>query len=403
MSLTYDDITILISRYYQKLNSTRLDFIRYLYNRINWDARIIGIKGARGVGKSTLLMQRIKLFHKNPEDAIYVSLDNMWFSSHTLESLVEFLYSRGIRYFYLDEVHRYPMWSRVIKNLYDFYADINIVYTGSALLAIDHAVADLSRRQSLYSLWGMSFREYLEYENIISLPAVSLPSLLDGHVSLALQLTATIPILRHFESYLEHGYYPFYKENPEDFSMRLEEVIKIVIENDIPETEEISLSTVSKLKTLMMVIAENAPFEPNISKLAERLECSRELCVKMLNLLDRARLLQQMFKHPRTYKQMRGADKVLGGDTNILHALTGKVNIGTSRETFFVNQMRAVGEVVIADHGDYIIDGKYTFEIGGSGKKFSQIADIPDSYLAVDDITTGYGSRIPLYLFGMLY
>lgn len=403
MSLTYDDITILISRYYQKLNSTRLDFIRYLYNRINWDARIIGIKGARGVGKSTLLMQRIKLFHKNPEDAIYVSLDDMWFSSHTLESLVEFLYSRGIRYFYLDEVHRYPMWSRVIKNLYDFYADINIVYTGSALLAIDHAVADLSRRQSLYSLWGMSFREYLEYENIISLPAVSLPSLLDGHVSLALQLTATIPILRHFESYLEHGYYPFYKENPEDFSMRLEEVIKIVIENDIPETEEISLSTVSKLKTLMMVIAENAPFEPNISKLAERLECSRELCVKMLNLLDRARLLQQMFKHPRTYKQMRGADKVLGGDTNILHALTGKVNIGTSRETFFVNQMRAVGEVVIADHGDYIIDGKYTFEIGGSGKKFSQIADIPDSYLAVDDITTGYGSRIPLYLFGMLY
>lgn len=403
MSLTYDDISILISRYYQKLNSTNLNFIRYLYNRINWQARIIGIKGARGVGKSTLLIQRIKMFHKNPEEAIYISLDDMWFSSHSLEDLVEFLYARGIKYFYIDEVHRYPMWNRVIKNLYDFYSDINIVYTGSALLAIDNAVADLSRRQSLYTLWGMSFREYLEYESIISISPISLPELLSGHVALSMQLSNSLPILRHFEDYLDHGYYPFYKENPQDFSMRLAEVVKIVIENDIPETEEISFSTVTKLKTLMMVIAENAPLEPNISKLAERLECSRDLCVKMLGLLDRSGLIQQMFKHPRTYKQMRGADKILGGDTNILHALTGTVNIGTSRETFFVNQLQAIGEVIIADHGDYIIDGKYTFEIGGSGKKFSQIADLPDSYLAVDNIITGFGAHIPLYLFGMLY
>ena len=403
MSLTYDNISILISRYYQKLNSTNLNFIRYLYKRINWQARIIGIKGARGVGKSTLLIQRIKMFHKNPEEAIYISLDDMWFSSHSLEDLVEFLYARGIKYFYIDEVHRYPMWNRVIKNLYDFYSDINIVYTGSALLAIDNAVADLSRRQSLYTLWGMSFREYLEYESIISISPISLPELLSGHVALSMQLSNSIPILKHFEDYLDHGYYPFYKENPQDFSMRLAEVVKIVIENDIPVTEEISFSTVTKLKTLMMVIAENAPLEPNISKLAERLECSRDLCVKMLGLLDRSRLIQQMFKHPRTYKQMRGADKILGGDTNILHALTGTVNIGTSRETFFVNQLQAIGEVIIADHGDYIIDGKYTFEIGGSGKKFSQIADIPDSYLAVDNIVTGFGARIPLYLFGMLY
>ena len=403
MSLTYDDISILISRYYQKLNSTNLNFIRYLYKRINWQARIIGIKGARGVGKSTLLIQRIKMFHKNPEEAIYISLDDMWFSSHSLADLVEFLYARGIKYFYIDEVHRYPMWNRVIKNLYDFYSDINIVYTGSALLAIDNAVADLSRRQSLYTLWGMSFREYLEYESIISISPISLPELLSGHVALSMQLSNSISILKHFEDYLDHGYYPFYKENPQDFSMRLAEVVKIVIENDIPETEEISFSTVTKLKTLMMVIAENAPLEPNISKLAERLQCSRDLCVKMLGLLDRSRLIQQMFKHPRTYKQMRGADKILGGDTNILHALTGTVNIGTSRETFFVNQLQAIGEVIIANHGDYIIDGKYTFEIGGSGKKFSQIADIPDSYLAVDNIVTGFGAHIPLYLFGMLY
>lgn len=403
MALSPDDVWPLITRNHQRLQTINLDFVRYLYQRINWDVRIIGIKGPRGVGKTTLLLQRIKMIHKNPDDAIYASLDDLWFSTHTLENFVEYFYSRGIRYFYLDEVHKYPLWSRAVKTLYDVYADIRIVYTGSALLAIDHSVGDLSRRQSLYTMWGMSFREYLEYEGIIKLEPVSLPQLLADHVTLAMQLNSCGPVLKYFEDYLRHGYYPFYKESLLEFSSRLAEVIRVVIEIDIPENEEISLPTIAKLKTLMMIIAETAPLEPNISKLSEKLDCSRELCLKMLYMLDKAALVQLMFSHPKTYKQMRGPEKILGGDTNILYALTAVTNVGTLRETFFVNQMRAIGEVVMAKRGDYIVDGRYTFEVGGSGKKFDQIADVPESYLAVDNISTGYGARIPLYMFGLLY
>lgn len=403
MPLTQDDLLPLMQRYYRNLQMTEMTFSRYLYSQINWDARLIGIKGARGVGKSTLILQRIKEFHQNPDEAIYASLDDLWFSTFSLPDLVEYLYSRGVRHFYFDEVHKYPEWSRILKNLYDSYPDIKIVYTGSALLAIDHSVADLSRRQSLYTLHGMSFREYLEYEGLLKMPPISLNELLSGHVAISMEINSKIPVLKYFDDYLRHGVYPFYKENPTEYILRLSEVVRQVIEGDIPETEDISITTISKLKTMMMTMAESAPLEPNISKLAEKLDCSRELCLKMLYLLDKATLLQLMFYKPKSYKQIRGPKKVLGGDSNILYALTATTNVGTLRETFFVNQLSAVGEIVMAEQGDYKVDGKYTFEIGGSGKKFTQIADIPDSYLAVDNIATGYGARIPLYLFGFLY
>ncbi len=403
MALTSEDIVTLVGRYHQKLQTTTMDFVRYLYDRINWDARLIGIKGARGVGKTTLLIQRIKKVHVNVDDAIYVTLDDLWFTLHTLDELVEYLYARGVKYFYLDEVHKYPDWSKVIKNLYDFYSDIKIVYTGSALLAIDHSIADLSRRQTLYSLRCMSFREYLDYEGVLKVPAVTLPDLLGQHVTISIDINSKIPVMKEFEAYLHHGCYPFYKENLLDYPAHLAEVVRQVIEGDIPEAEDISMSTVSKLKTLMMVMAKNVPLEPNISRLAESLDCSRELCLKMLYLLDRATLLKLMFHKVNTYKQMKGPQKVIAGDPNVLYALTATANIGTLRESFFVNQLSAAGEVVLADRGDYIIDGKYTFEVGGSGKRFTQIANIPDSYLAVDDTLTGFGARIPLYLFGLLY
>lgn len=393
----------LMIRYHQKLRSTSLKFTRYLYDRINWDSRLIGIKGARGVGKTTLLMQRIKRAHPDPEKAIYVSLDDLWFTTHRLEDLVAYLYAHGVNAFYLDEVHKYPEWSRALKNFYDFYPDIRIVYTGSALLAIDHSVVDLSRRQSVYTMWGMSFREYLEYEGILEMQPLKLPQLLKEHVDISMDITSRVKVLQHFEDYLRHGYYPFYKEAGIEFASRLTEVIRLVIEVDVPQSEEISLATISKMRTLMMVMAENAPLEPNISRLAERLECSRELCLKMLYMLDKATLLRLLFMRPRTYKQMRGPEKVLGGDTNILSSLTATTNVGTLRETFFVNQLGNIGEISLAEQGDYRIDGKYLFEVGGKGKKFTQIADIPDSYLAVDGIETGYGARIPLYMFGLLY
>lgn len=403
MAITSEDILPLVSRYHQRLRNTSLRFKRYLYNRINWNARIIGIKGARGVGKTTLLLQHILENFKNPDETLYISLDDMWFAGNSLEDLVEYLYARGMRVIYIDEVHTYPNWSRLLKNFYDVYSDLKIIYTGSALLAIDNSKVDLSRRQSLYTLSGMSFREYLELFEIGKFEPVSLPELLANHIPMAMDINAKIPALKHFEDYLRHGYYPFYRDNPEDFEEHLDAIVKLVIDVDVPKVEDITQATIAKLKQLMLIIADNAPLEPNISRLADRLECSRELCIKMLYLLERAQLLQLLFFKVRTYKQMRGPDKVLGGDPNILYALNINSNVGTLRETFFTNQLRNVATVSLAPKGDYIVDGKYTFEIGGSNKKFTQIADIPDSYLAVDNVQTGYGARIPLYLFGFLY
>lgn len=403
MELTHEDIMPLVAHYHQKLQSVSMSFTRYLYNRINWDSRLICIKGARGIGKTTLLVQRIRRAHPDPDKALYVSLDDLWFTTHRLEDLVTYMYSRGVCAFYFDEVHKYPEWSRAIKNFYDFYPDIKIVYTGSALLAIDHSVADLSRRQSVYTMWGMSFREYLEYEGVLTLEPLSLEQLLKDHVAVSMDISSRIRVLGHFEDYLRRGCYPFYKEAGAEFQSRLAEVIRLVIEVDVPQAEDVSFATVSKMRKLMMVIAENAPLEPNISKLAERLECSRELCLKMLYLLEKATLIKLLFRRQRTYKQMCGPEKVLGGDTSLLSCLTGTANIGTIRETFFVNQTGNIGEITLAEQGDYRIDDRFVFEVGGQGKKFTQIADIPDSYLAVDGIETGYGSRIPLYMFGLLY
>lgn len=403
MGLEEIDVMPLVERYRQRLRETSLRFKRYLYSRINWNARFIGIRGARGVGKTTMLLQRIIETHENIEEALYISLDDMWFSTHTLEDLVGFLYSRGITDLYIDEVHKYPEWTRVLKNLYDFYPSLKIVYTGSALLAIDNSEIDLSRRQTLYTLEPMSFREFLEYEGIATIPPVTLPELLKDHVKIAMRISKDIKVLKYFDDFLRFGSYPYYKENREDYLIHLQATIRLVIETDIPECEAISISTVTKLKTLLMLIAENTPFEPNIAKLSEKLDSSRELCLKMLYLLDRAKLIRLLYFKPSNYKQLKGPEKIVGGDTNILYSLTNKVDTGTWRETFFTAQLSNVGSVSLARKGDFIIDGKYLFEVGGPNKKFDQIADLPDSYLAIDNIETGFGSRIPLWMFGLLY
>ena len=401
--MTENDVIPLYTRARQKLRGISLRFHRYLYKFINWESRFIGIKGQRGVGKTIMMLQKLLETDPNMEKSLYVSLDDLWFSVNSLPDLVEYLYPRGITTFYLDEVHKYPEWSRVLKNLYDFYPDIHIIYSGSAMLVIDYSVADLSRRQTLYSLNGMSFREFLEYEGVFSMSALTMDELFTRHVAIANEISSDIKVLKYFNEYLRHGYYPFYKENPTEFMPHLAEVVRAVIESDIPSLHEISINTIAKLKTLMMVIAENAPLEPNITRLAERLECSRELCLKMLYLLDNAKLVNILFHHPNSYKQMKGPEKILGGDPNILYALTPTTNIGTIRETFFTNQLSGIGRLTLATHGDYKLDDKFLFEVGGRNKKFNQIADIPDSYLAVDDIEAGFGSRIPLYLFGCLY
>ena len=401
--MDYTDIQPLINIYHRKLAATDLRFKRYLHDRIDWSLRLIGIKGARGVGKTTMLLQHIKESFGKIDDALYVSLDNLWFNTYKLEDLVEFLYTHGVIHIYLDEVHRYKDWAVLLKNFYDSYPDLNIVYTGSAMLAIDSSKADLSRRQSLYSLNGLSFREYLAYEGVVSIPTIRLEEMLFSHVEYAVDVISRVKVLKYFDKYLREGYYPYYKEAGNDYLMRVGEVARLVIDNDIPSVEDITYATAQKIKTLLMVIAGNVPLEPNISKLSSQLESTRDQTLKMLYLLDRADLLLLLTEKLKNYKHLTSPEKIYLNNANLMYALSGKISEGTVRETFFANQVGAVTALTMPKRGDFMADGKYLFEVGGSSKTFDQIAGIPDSYLAIDDIETGTGNRIPLWVFGCMY
>lgn len=402
-NMSQDDLQTMHAKYLRKVAAVDMTFRRYLYDKINWDVRMIGIKGARGVGKTTLLLQRIRLAFADPNEAFYVSLDDFWFQSHTLDELAQWLNSRGVTHLFLDEVHKYPKWSQTLKNLYDDYPEMRVVYTGSSMLEIDHSKADLSRRQTLYTLNVLSFREYLEFEGALQMPALTLDEVLKSHVVKAMEISNEIKVLRYFEDYLRRGCYPFYKESGDDFLLRLDETAKVVMEMDLPAVEEVTYPTIQKAKALLMIIAKNVPFEPNIQTLVNELETTRDLCLKLLYALDRAGLLLLLTNKPKSYKHLVKPKKIYLGNTNLMHAFSPSAEVGTRRETFFLNQVGAVAEVVMPQKGDFKVNGNRLFEVGGESKTFDQIANIPESYLVIDDIETGFGNRIPLWMFGMLY
>lgn len=397
------DIQPIVSVYQRKLALTKLSFKRYLYNQINWDVQLLGIKGARGTGKTTLLLQHIKETFSDPNDALYVSLDNLWFSNHKLEDLVEYCYLHGIRFLYLDEVHHYPNWSQLLKNFVDNYPELKIVYTGSAMLAIDNSVNDLSRRQTVYIMKGLSFREFLSIEGVADFKTISFEDILSNHIQYSMEAVAQIPILKYFEEYLDHGFYPYYKDAGEDYHLRVGEVTRLVIESDIPSIEPISFPTIIKIKQLLMIIANTVPMEINISKLSTQLETTRDQCIKMLYLLEKAGLLNLLTEKIKDYKHLVTPKKIYLDNTNLMAALNPKNDIGMERETFFANQLSAVATITMPKQGDFLVNEKYLFEVGGAKKSFTQIADIPNSYLALDDIETGTKARIPLWIFGMMY
>lgn len=397
------DIRPIVEFYHSKLSQVSLDFKRYLYPQINWDSNVIGIMGERGVGKTTMLLQRIKEKYANPDDTFYISLDHYWFGTHELQDLIKFMYKRGITEFYIDEVHKYKGWSGILKTLVDELHDLRIVYTGSSLLEIDNAKVDMSRRQTPYTLKGMSFREYLEYDGIMKMNAVTPEELLANHVPIAMDIVSKTKVLVAFDTYLHTAVYPFYRDAGKDFLVRLKEVVDTVIESDLPAVEKITYDTVDKCKKLLMIIAENVPLQPNVDKLATYLGTTRDTLLKLLYKLDKAEILELLTVELKSYKKLVKPEKIYLGNTNLMYALSPKIEIGTLRETFFIDQCASVGTVQMPPKGDFLVNGKYLFEVGGEGKTFDQIADIPNSYLAVDGIETGYGARIPLWMFGLLY
>lgn len=393
----------LIDNYHRRIAKINLRFKRYLYSKINWNARMIGIMGARGVGKTTMLLQHILENYDDIDQTLYASLDDLWFSSHSLLDLVGWADSHGISRIYLDEVHRYEQWSETLKNIYDNYPDMSIVYTSSSLLIMDNAKVDLSRRQTVYTLYGLSFREFLDFEELIHLDTIALEELLQHHVGIAMKILQDIKIIPLFEAYLEHGYYPFYRETGEDFPLRLRETVSVVIENDLPAVENVSYETIMKIRKLLMIISERVPFEPNMSELWKQLSTNNDLGLKMLYALDKAQILNLLTNKVKNYKYLFKPDKIFLGNTNLMHVLCPRVDKGNERETFFFSQLQVDHSAKTPKKGDFIIDDKHLFEVGGKTKTFDQIADIPDSYLAVDDTEVGHGNRIPLWMFGLLY
>lgn len=401
--MEYSDLQALYNNYHRKIAKIDLRFKRYLYGQIDWNARIISIKGARGVGKTTMLLQHILENYEDIDKTLYASLDDLWFATHNLMDLVDWADRHGISRLYLDEVHRYESWSVVIKNIYDNYPDMSIVYTSSSLLIMDNAVVDMSRRQTSYTLYGLSFREYLAFEGVLQLDPIPLEDMLGLHVQKAMDIVRHIKVAPLFEAYLRHGYYPFHREYAEDFPSVLRETVSVVIDADLPSVEKVTFETLQKVKKLLMIISEHVPFEPNMAELWRQLSTDNESGLKMIYALDKAQVLALLTARTKNYKSLTKPDKIYLGNPNLMHVLCPKVDKGNERETFFISQVRVGHELTYPKRGDFLIDGKYLFEVGGQGKGFQQIANLPDSYLAVDETEVGQGDRIPLWLFGFLY
>ena len=397
------EIQPLYDSYHRKIAKVDLRFKRYLYSQINWKARIISIKGARGAGKTTMLLQHILENYEDIDQTLYASLDNLWFATHSLMELVDWADRHGISRLYLDEVHRYELWSQSLKNIYDDYPDMSIVYTSSSLLVLDNATVDMSRRQTPYTLYGLSFREYLELEGIFKTEAISLDDVLMHHVKKAMNIVGRIKVAPLFEAYLAHGYYPFYRESLEDFPSQLRETVTVVIDSDLPAVENVTYETLQKTKKLLMIISEHVPFEPTMSELWRQLSTDNESGLKMLYALDKAQVLALLTAKTNNYKSLSKPDKIFLSNPNLMHVLCPKVDKGNERETFFISQLRVLHDVRYPKQGDFLIDNKFLFEVGGKNKTFEQIADVPNSYLAVDDTEVGSGCRIPLWMFGFLY
>ena len=394
---------VLYRNSHRLVSQVSLDFKREIYDHINWKPRIIGIKGPKGVGKSTLLKQHIRESFADDSKILYTSLDHIWFNGNSLDDLIEYHYIHGGTHLFLDEVHKYKNWQWGIKNIYDNYPTLNVVFTGSSMLQIGEGNVDLSRRTSMNTIHGMSFREYLAFEGLLSWEKIGFEDILTSHVEIATEITNKIHVLNYFNDYLKHGYYPFYKEDPEGFNDRLAEVCRQVIEQDIPAVTEVEYATIQKLKKLLYIIAAQVPFSPKMEDIYNQLETNREQGLKLMDLLENAALIGQLKTKPKAVKKLSSPDKLFLDNSNLMCALSGNPEIGTIRESFFYTQLSRVCNVYYPEKGDFLVDGKYLFEVGGPGKSFEQIKDIGNSFLAIDGVEFGSGNKIPLWLFGFLY
>ena len=377
------------------LRETTSTFHRYIYDRIDRNARIVGLLGPRGVGKTTMVLQYIKE-NLPRKESLYVAAEDLYFANHTLVDLADTFARTGGKYLIIDEIHKYKGWSRELKLIYDYHSELHIFFTGSSILDIYKDVSDLSRRVLTYEMQGLSYREYLSLFHQIELPVYSLQQILNQEVELP---QGFLP-LQHFSDYLQRGYYPFRDNNFERYIMN---VVNTTLEVDIAQYADLTPATIRKLKRLLAIIAQAAPFKPNFTQIGGQLEVSRNNIADLCAWLEKAGLIGQLRAITDGRQGLRRAEEGYLDNATLIYVLGNKsTEIGTIRETFFYNQMRVMTDIISSRISDFEIDGK-TFEVGGKKKKQKQIQNTNQGYVVKDDIETGYGNIIPLWQFGLTY
>ncbi len=385
---------------YQKfetlLQSTTTDFKRYLYDKVSWESRMIGIIGARGVGKTTMILQHIKE-NLDSKRALYASADDMYFGENSLFDLADDFYKNAGEYLFIDEIHKYTDWSRELKNIYDSFPTMKVIFTGSSVLDILKGSADLSRRAIIYKLQGLSFREFLKLFHNYDAKVYSLEQIINNEI----KLEGIQHPLPPFNDYLKRGYYPFGIEN--EMNLRLGQIIVQTLESDIPQYANLNVGTSRKLKRLLSIISESVPFKPNFSKISKMIGVSRNSLDDYLSYMEKAGLIGQLRNETSGIRGLGKVEKVYLDNTNIIFNLVGgKSNIGNLRETFFFNQMRVKNDIISSNKADFLIEN-YTFEVGGKNKQQSQIEKDGKSFVVKDDVEYGYRNVIPLWAFGLSY
>ena len=388
------------------LNATRMDIVRSFMGHVNWEAPMLCIRGPRGVGKSTLLRQYVKQhFEAGSEAVLYCSMDFVYFSQHSILEVAEKFYKHGGRLLILDEVHKYENWSREVKEVAEIYPNLQVMMSGSSLLKLIDGDADLSRRCRGYYMPGLSFREYLQFYKGIVIPVHPLEEVLEHPKAIAAEVNAVCRPLQHFHEYLKFGYYPFYLKNPIDYYPLIEQIENYVIDVELPQLRKVNPSNCRKIKALLNVLAQQVPYDVDITKMASAIELQRNTVIEYLNHLNDAKLIQMLYSDLVSVKKMQKPDKIYLENPNLLYALASTpVKIGTARECFAVNQLSYQHTVEYGkQQGDFKVDSEWTFEVGGEGKTFDQIADLPNSYVLADDIESPKGNKLPLWMIGMTY
>ncbi|MBP6872552.1 MAG: ATP-binding protein [Bacteroidales bacterium] len=383
--------------------SVKTDFTRNILEKLDEPDRLIGIKGARGIGKTTLLLQYLKL-RLQDQNALYISLDDLYFTENTFLETADTFVKNGGNCILVDEVHHYENWAKEVKNAYDRYPELKIIFTGSSMLRMESSKGDLSRRAVIYTMQGLSFREFIHYSEGINFPVFSLSNVLNDHRKLAESVWKKIKPIRKFNEYLQYGYLPFASENINTYHLRLKEIVNTILEADLPYMAEIDYSKIDKIKQLLYIISRSVPFKPNIVKLSERTGIARNTLKHYLHYLEDAGLIHLLHRSSKGISMLTKPEKIYLSNPNLMVAIgMSGAEKGNIRETFLLNQLSDAHQVSNTKQGDFFVDDQVIIEVGGKNKGQSQIKDLKNAFLALDDIETGYGNQIPLWLFGFLY